>query len=877
MKTNSQPQGSATKQGRKVAVIAVHGISDQQPCESARSIADLLLTEVEQSQYTPFKERKIRIPVSPLKPQAEVHLDQIPPSELPWKRKILEALKKFLPKKVLEFILSLWKSPDERGEYMNRLMTGKPADSDHPTVQPSYLFMRDQVSRYEKQSVYETICLEGQCGAGDDKTQVDIYEMYWADLSRLGTGFIRIFGEFYQLLFHLGSLGRLSVDLARVENQDIESLDGVRNLWAWYSGAQAWAARILSLFFPILNLCLLVAASMSLPAAIPREYSTWAASLSTGLIIIAIYMRYALARSGKTSFFRWCAFPLLLGIYGILGVRELTNGGLQPWIALGSYRWLAVECAVLLSAAIWFGLVKPYSRHRPGADKFTIIVAAPLGCLALVFLPYASNSPKGIMFTSLRMIEIIYALLLWGWVAFLASYFATLVLSYFAVHSISQQTNASPQDKAERKDRAEKAARIARLSLALPTLLFSFLTLSLWAAFASLASQALPEEEFQENFYEPLWLFNQSQPLSPSYFANQLTVFSASSFISIIIVLTLIAIVFVLWALLPSVLTEVSPPNSKDSKDAYAERLGNWLTYGSQLIVYPAVFIISCGIPILFVLGTLNGLYLLRYNQSLLPPSLTHFDFTQIILSWTAVFLTASATTLIAFGDKLDKLALRFRVVLDALLDVDNYLRLHPLDDNPSARIYARYVSLLRYISRHEKYDAVIMVAHSQGTAITADLLRFLEIEKEFKAVPNSESELDNLGPIHLFTMGSPLRQLYSFAFPHLYPWMINYDHGQKQPSDLKPNPHELLNVKTWTNAYRSGDYVGRCLWQADGASQPWCPGYISENSAKTQREFCLGAGAHTHYWDKTAPAIAHEINRLIILRAHNPAKNSLS
>ncbi len=853
MDANNQLRESDPHQGRKVAVIAVHGISDQQPFESARSMADLLLAEeVEQSQYTPFKERKIRIPVAPLKPQAEVQIEEILP----------------------------WKSPDERGEYMRKLMTGKPIDSDHPTAKPDYLFMRDQVSQYEKRSVYETIRLEGQCGSGDDKIQVDIYEMYWADLSRLGTGFVRIFGEFYQLLFHLSSLGRLSVDLARVENQDIGSLQSVRNLWAWYSGAQVWAVRFLSLFFPILNLCLLVAALMSLPAAIPSEYSTGAASISTGLIVIAIYVRYALTKSGKTSFFRWWAVPLLIFVYGSLTVQELVSGWLQHRIVLGSYRWLAVECAVLLSAAIWLVLVKPYSRRRPGADKFTIGVAVPLGLLALFFLFNVPDSPKGIMVASLRMIESIYALLLWGWLAFLAFYFATLGLSFFSIRSISQQATISPQDNsAERKDRAKRAARIARLSLALPTILFSFLTLFLWAAIARLASNVLPKEEF----YEPIWLFKQVQPtFSPSDFAKQLTVFSASSLVLVTIILTLIAIALMLWALLPSVLTEIFPPNSKDLNNVYAEGLGNWMTHGFKLIVYPATLIISFGIPLLFLLGTLDGLFLLWGNQSLvsLPTFFTKFG-ADTILSLIAGVLTASATSLIAFGRQLDKLALGLRVVLDALLDVDNYLRLHPLDNNPSARIYARYASLLRYISK-EKYDVVIIVAHSQGTVITADLLRFLKIEKEFRTGPNPEPELDNLGPIHLFTMGSPLRQLYSFAFPHLYPWMLNGNHDQhdrKQPSEnllygLKPTPNELLSVKTWTNAFRSGDYVGRYLWQADGAPKQWHKvdpknSCISENSTKTQREFCLGAGAHTHYWDKTAPEIARELDRLI--RMENP------
>lgn len=33
---------------------------------------------------------------------------------------------------------------------------------------------------------------------------------------------------------------------------------------------------------------------------------------------------------------------------------------------------------------------------------------------------------------------------------------------------------------------------------------------------------------------------------------------------------------------------------------------------------------------------------------------------------------------------------------------------------------------------------------------------------------------------------------------------------------------------------------------------------------ARTESEFCIGAGAHTHYWDDTAPDIAQALNALI-------------
>jgi hypothetical protein len=205
---------------------------------------------------------------------------------------------------------------------------------------------------------------------------------------------------------------------------------------------------------------------------------------------------------------------------------------------------------------------------------------------------------------------------------------------------------------------------------------------------------------------------------------------------------------------------------------------------------------------------------------------------------------------------------------------VDNYLRLHPREDNPTARIYARYVSLLRYLC-HETtpertpYDAFVIVAHSQGTVISADLLRFL------KADPDPAlAQLETSKNVYLFTMGSPIRQLYSFAFPHLYHWAIQ-DPAATHTSlaiapQANPAPQDLLGVRAWVNTFRSGDYVGRYLWRSDRAIDKWLtvslnpPAHISEDPDHTRREFCLGAGAHTHYWDKTAPEVAQEIDRLI-------------
>ena len=74
-----------------------------------------------------------------------------------------------------------------------------------------------------------------------------------------------------------------------------------------------------------------------------------------------------------------------------------------------------------------------------------------------------------------------------------------------------------------------------------------------------------------------------------------------------------------------------------------------------------------------------------------------------------------------------------------------------------------------------------------------------------------------------------------------------------------EPDPRHLA-VAGWTNAYRSGDYIGRYLWHSENDSA-WG---LELNARGERREFCIGAGAHTHYWDDSAPSIANELDRLV-------------
>lgn len=102
-------------------------------------------------------------------------------------------------------------------------------------------------------------------------------------------------------------------------------------------------------------------------------------------------------------------------------------------------------------------------------------------------------------------------------------------------------------------------------------------------------------------------------------------------------------------------------------------------------------------------------------------------------------FLVAGAVGVLALRrGRLETLSRAIRPILDVVLDVDGYLREQPRERTPRARIAERYVSLLRYLcawrnpdAPDEPYRAIVILAHSQGTVISTDLLGFLQRERD--------------------------------------------------------------------------------------------------------------------------------------------------
>ncbi len=229
-----------------------------------------------------------------------------------------------------------------------------------------------------------------------------------------------------------------------------------------------------------------------------------------------------------------------------------------------------------------------------------------------------------------------------------------------------------------------------------------------------------------------------------------------------------------------------------------------------------------------------------------------------------------------------------FRSGMDVALDVVNYMRLRPENHNVRAQILCRYASLLRYIGSYRDpktgkgYSRIVILAHSQGTVITADLLRLVKnrnvaVGNNLDYLTSSEPDGGLSCPIRVFTMGSPLRQIYAERFPATYGWASPELNG----SGIQTK--DFLGVELWWNAYRSGDYVGRYLWRHDESGRfiPYAHNPVASNHTPNGgtnfpelREYCLSPGAHTQYWNETAPEVMRDFDRLIAIEGVPQRKN---
>lgn len=835
---------------RRVAVLAFHGVADQKPNETAQAIAGMLLglPEKDGIRYSDFKQSELRLPVGAVIPdRPEESVARVDSGEDEIHSRVLSQLHQ--KDKGQSAAARRITGALERGESIVQAEERTAPDTlDHQ-------YMREQLEQYRpavadrayntSDSVYETIQLSGFRAKGGNKTcEVHLFEMYWADLSRVSSDVLRVLVDFYQLIGYLCGIGRKTLAFARAAMPYSLS-------WGWFAGAQWWSERTLTQFVPGLNLCLLgLVVATLLPFQVsPKAYPNAAiAVVGVATAVIVAGLLYVMRRRFSAK-----GWPFLVALV-LLATALGAAGALWFHAAAGDYAFYSTLSwlAWLVFGVIVFMVMKAYDRRVVGAR------VAGMWCVCLVSVVYglelwayrgaAGGIGNRIAAASAETAGLNALVLVSAW--YLYSLLA--LVTSIAGECVARRAGAD-------RDAARRAVWTVNLTLLLPGTLTLIANLAVWKAF-SIGLHRCP------GFHDPaLILRDGGAPVLtlgsrifhtlPSnttlgVLDNLITCFASGWFPLFFICFGLAALLAV-WSILPAITSNNAPDQAEEASTWLGQSLSSGfraMRVSGELI---RLVVLAGSVLMLFVLVMCYRSDANFFEQS--PAWLRHPS----ILSVLGLILWSM---LVASQGRLRFLALGFRSAIDIALDVANWLRLHPRDANPKARISARCVSQLEYLAAWRDprdggaYDAFVIIAHSQGSIISTELLRFLQVEKH--------RLLRQLGDrkIYLFTMGCPLRQLYSLRFPHQYAWAR---HNSAAWAGEYPDPAHL-GIAQWVNAYRSGDYVGRYLWHPDTGDDQWKFRDYADKGNNSRREFCIGPGDHTHYWDKTAPAIAKELDRLI-------------
>jgi hypothetical protein len=459
-------------------------------------------------------------------------------------------------------------------------------------------------------------------------------------------------------------------------------------------------------------------------------------------------------------------------------------------------------------------------------------------------LPYVTTQPEWMLTAAMNVGEWLLAAMLLIWVAYVLVQTAAVILGLWLGRRV---------DRA-----ARQSLDTSRLAVVGSTAFFVVLSLVLWSVIGYVAGRRMAGF-----LYMPV-IFGRGYRSGEIFLDDRIRIFGGF-FTPLVLAFTVLASATLL-VLVPSLLEEIAPTTNVDSRGrrreavVWSERLGQWLGGGLRSLKRTFAVVVPPGA----LVG--GALYLAFVYQQFADSAGAAGELATWIAEWldslqgetlvaAGKWLAGGALTIAALGSRFTQTFGRLRVALDAVLDVDNYFGDPPDRQPPRARIYSRYASLLAYL-RDRGYARIVIVSHSQGTVISADLLRYLHVRGRL---------LDVTGriPISLVTVGSPLRDLYAERFPLLYRWM-----GSNTAGFAVAGPSAAdIGVSEWVNAFRSGDYVGRRLWTPLGAYRIALvgpDGRVEADRAGDRTEFCPGAGAHTHYFSNDAVALAAEIDRLI-------------
>jgi hypothetical protein len=821
---------------QRIAVVAVHGVGSPPPGEMARGVAGLL-QRANEGRYSAFAEATLELDVaaltddSPPSARAFREADEPADNAAPWYVRSRFARK---------HAAAARPTAEEDAPAGEARLRAESAEPDANALFTREAFVNVRLDDEESRS-YRTVRLSGTRTVGREVAAVDVYEMHWAGLSRIGGWLGNLLGEFYQILFHLASIGQKTVELAWVK-----SAGKNRAFLTPVLAAQTVVESMLSAVLPVFILALLLAVlpvfAQFLPPAADLVLLTLALAGALWWLAVSLLWRFGHMDSLRERRAAWRALWLFLSFVAAAGISFVASRAVTAQGEEAARYTLITELQLAAFAAFVWCVAKLYARKLGHGGRVVLgaAVLSGLAWVALYLYGFYLWRPEGFapnpVQRTMLMGEGLFVLIAVAWAVFIASAWATALAGFTAALFTRSWRNRA-------------AIWTGKIAIFVPASLFFVVNL---VGFQLLAGQVVKlkdaDSAYTSMFADSRWLpvdgldcrnapaDKTTNVTTVRTCVEELLAISAGPGFNAFMLVILVAMVLLVLALLPSIIAESSPEEGLDPGDS--ARLGTWLDAGLAL-ARASGYILLGGLLIVLP-GMQIADYLVWYGVIPQKDTLAAFTGSSLLGLMGGVILS-SAGLLVLLRDVLFKGLTR---AIGIAFDVDNWLKEAPIASNPRGRITRRYLALLRHICRQD-YRRVVIVSHSQGTVISVDLLRFL------KRFPDPEVDT----PIRLMTFGSPIRQLYGRRFPHLYAWA----RGNAINTEA-PNMYELHRVEAWVNGYRSGDYIGRFLWTEHAQWRP------SPAPAATRfvSEFCVGAGAHTHYFDSTALSVGRAIDAQI-------------
>ncbi|RIX80821.1 hypothetical protein [Acidovorax cavernicola] len=852
MSAPSSPEQQPSARPERVAVIAIHGVADQKAGDTARAIASLMLNNPGKgATYRQADCDSHLLPVPPLTSMVQQRTGHPKKSAA----KGTNAQKPYVPpvrkamqqSKTSDFSADDWISTSEtddagvvRAAKGRGPLTPRELKRNHPDIAFSdYLLFKSQRAEPDHEAYEATRVRMTRDATGADgpsaQQQIDVHEMYWADLSRLPGSVARIVAELFTIVFRLSQLGRDAVDrAAEAAGVNRKPRPPGAKRWACLASLQtaldwAFANLLANLFLQLLMVGLVIAGLGCLvqPELQPQVLShaeLLRRVLAVGVPVVGLWWYSYEGAPGVSG-------RVAVGAYGVLAGWLLWTQVPAHWVV--GVAWVAV-LAALSDRALRIARDRFPAARTWGLALMALIVAALLVHVAInASAAGGTDDLRHWVRAGMRVVEY----LLLGVVAWWGVAGVLLIAWLLAGYMVPG------------KDEATRASiATGRLGLFVSVAAFVALSMAFWAVLTNLVELGAKNVD-----YAPFWFGKGIYWADGANFLHNRYEKSTQAF-ALTAGLTLSLLVYLVAVLVPSLLAEL--------KVAFgtSQRLGHWLGAGYRRLdrfvtfLTTASVIAACAVAVLLVLAqcgvSLGGRienaheWVARLSQSGLKP-----------LIFSAATLGAAVMLL---GGFLSRTVPGLRMPLDVALDVDGHFREFPRRAIPRARIFSRYVSLLEHVAA-QGYDRIVIVAHSQGTVISTELLRYLQ----FRAAQNVDARVTQLwaalnrSRLLLLTAGCPLRQLYAARFPHLYGWVTAEDANGGGPSAAK------VGVARWVNLYTAGDYVGRWLWGADDK------GYTPDQAppawrTEAEHEECLGLGAHTHYFDLDQAHVARWIDWMV-------------